>query len=157
MAPEKEKDIYSERLEKRKAEREEAERNELLQKQEAEIREINSKFEFITNGVNYVLKVNQKPLDMKFKNFEALKNAANAINSALIAYGEGFWSKSKKPKFYEKGWEIFVNNWIIDDTKYMSSTLTSLFLKRSSTLSPEWRAEIQRLADFLNEVVWVKN
>ena len=57
MAPEKEKDIYSERWEKRKAEREEAERNELLQKQEAEIREINSKFEFITNGVNYVLKV----------------------------------------------------------------------------------------------------
>ena len=111
----------------------------------------------MTDWRNYMLKIDEKVLDMKFKNFEALKNAANAINSALIAYGEGFWSKSKKPKFYEKGWEIFVNNWIIDDTKYMSSTLTSLFLKRSSTLSPEWRAEIQRLADFLNEVVWVKN
>ena len=157
MAPEKEKDIYSERWEKRKAEREEAERNELLQKQEAEIREINSKFEFITNGVNYVLKVNQKPLDMKFKNFEALKNAAVVLARTLRIYEANNWSKDKKPKFYEKGWEIFVNNWIIDDTKYMSSTLTSLFLKRSSTLSPEWRAEIQRLADFLNEVVWVKN
>ena len=149
MAPEKDK--YTIAWEKRDAARKEAEKTAILNQQSKEIKEISTRFDFMTDWRNYMLKIDEKVLDMKFKNFEALKNAAVVLARTLRIYEVNNWSKDKKPKFYEKGWEIFVNNWIIDDTKYMSSTLTSLFLKRSSTLSPEWRAEIQRLADFLNK------
>ena len=128
MAPEKDK--YTIAWEKRDAARKEAEKTAILNQQSKEIKEISTRFDFMTDWRNYMLKIDEKVLDMKFKNFEALKNAAVVLARTLRIY---------------------------DDTKYMSSTLTSLFLKRSSTLSPEWRAEIQRLADFLNEVVWVKN
>jgi hypothetical protein len=85
MAPEK--DIYTEMWEKRNAAREEAEKNAILQKQEIELKKISTNFDFFTDGKNnYILKIDEKVIDMKFKSFEALKDAADAIGRALRFY-----------------------------------------------------------------------
>lgn len=152
MAPEKDK--YTIAWEKRDAARKEAEKTAILNQQSKEIKEISTRFDFMTDWRNYMLKIDEKVLDMKFKNFEALKNAAVVLARTLRIYEVNNWSKDKKPKFYEKKWRLLVNDWIFNDTDYMSENLTSLFLKRSDPWSPEGRAEVQRLADILNDIVW---
>ena len=152
MAPEKDK--YTIAWEKRDAARKEAEKTAILNQQSKEIKEISTRFDFMTDWRNYMLKIDEKVLDMKFKNFEALKNAAVVLARTLRIYEVNNWSKDKKPKFYEKKWRLLVNDWIFNDTDYMHENLTSLFLKRSDPWSLEWRAEVQRLADILNDIVW---
>lgn len=152
MAPEKDK--YTIAWEKRDAARKEAEKTAILNQQSKEIKEISTRFDFMTDWRNYMLKIDEKVLDMKFKNFEALKNAAVVLARTLRIYEVNNWSKDKKPKFYEKKWRLLVNDWIFNDTDYMRENLTSLFLKRSDPWSLEWRAEVQRLADILNDIVW---
>ena len=91
---------------------------------------------------------------MKFKSFEALKDAANAIGRALRFYETKYWNESKKPKFYGKHWKLFIDDWMFFDTESMDEDSTRLFLKRSDPWSLEWRAEVQRLANILNDIVW---
>ena len=150
-----EKDIYTEMWEKRNAAKEEAEKNAILQKQEIELKKISTNFDFFTDGKNnYILKIDEKVIDMKFKSFEALKDAADAIGRALRFYETKYWNESKKPKFYGKHWKLFIDDWMFFDTESMDEDSTRLFLKRSDPWSLEWRAEVQRLADILNDIVW---
>ncbi|ATU05505.1 hypothetical protein BKN14_03580 [Candidatus Gracilibacteria bacterium HOT-871] len=152
MAPEK--DIYTEMWEKRNAAKEEAEKNAILQKQEIELKKISTNFDFFTDEKNnYILKIDEKVIDMKFKSFEALKDAANAIGRALRFYETKYGNESKKPKFYGKHGKLFIDDGMFFDTESMDEDSTRLFLKRSDPWSLEGRAEVQRLANILNDIV----
>lgn len=158
-----EKDKYTLNFEKRQVEREKQEKqkefNENMNLLNKDLQTLKDKFSYrVDSKVNHILSINWLELNINFKNIEAIKNALSSIDKVLTIYKENLkeWKISWNEKFYAEDGALKLDDWIINDTDYLSPKLTNDFMFRwESPYRSEWKVE--RIANYINNLIELEN